>query len=549
MIQNPILPGFNADPCICRKGDDFFLAVSSFEWFPCIPIYHSRDLKHWELYSHVITDECQADLRGLPSAKGVWAPCLTYCEAEDTFYAVYGIMHSMNARYFDVDNYLVSAKDPRGPWSTPVYLHSSGFDASLFHDDDGRKYVVALDWETRDGYCKPGDICMAEYDPKKGHIMGTPRRIWHGATQRGCMEGPHLTKHNGMYYLMCAEGGTGYGHCVTMARSGNPWGPYQADPNGVLLTSQPEDFDAHLETDHLKPRFYNPLLLLQKAGHGSYVDTPSGETYMVFHCSRPMRPILAEQPSLRCALGRETAIVRMRWTTDGWLRTVNGSILAPEQTEESNLPPFAPAQLPACDDFADRRLGIGYYAPRIDAAEFADTVTRPGWVCLRGQESFCSQNRVSLLARKLTSLRTTVTTRLDFHPEVYQQTAGLLVYYDNMNWLLLGKTWSDGLNAPALVITHVENGMKRDCLGEGVRVGDEPIHLRIVIQDNEIRLFWCQDGKAFAPIGSTFETSRFSDEYSRFGEFTGTFIGIGCEDRMLKKKCAYFDFLAIESDN
>ena len=148
-LRNPILPGFHADPCICRKKDDFYLAVSSFEWFPGIPIYHSRDLMHWELYAHALTNADEPDLKKLPSAKGIWAPCLTYCEAEDLFYVVYGVMNSMNARYFDVDNFVITAKDPKGPWSEPIYLHSAGFDASLFHDDDGRKYVAALEWETR----------------------------------------------------------------------------------------------------------------------------------------------------------------------------------------------------------------------------------------------------------------------------------------------------------------------------------------------------------------------------------------------------------------
>lgn len=154
MIVNPILPGFNPDPCICRKGDDYYMAVSTFEWFPGIPVYHSRDLKNWELYTHVLTDDEKVDLRKLPSAKGIWAPCLTYCEEEDMFYVVYGVMNSMNARYFDVDNFLICAKDIRGPWSEPVYLHSSGFDASLFHDTNGKKYVVSLEWETRKGYVR-----------------------------------------------------------------------------------------------------------------------------------------------------------------------------------------------------------------------------------------------------------------------------------------------------------------------------------------------------------------------------------------------------------
>ena len=189
MITNPIIPGFNPDPCICRKGEDYYLVVSTFEWMPGLPVYHSRDLKHWELYSHVITDDEKVDLKKLPSAKGLWAPCLTYCEEEDLFYVVYGVMNSMNARYFDVDNFLITAKDIRGPWSEPVYLHSSGFDASLFHDDDGRKYVEALEWETREGYEKPGAICMVEYDPQKREIIGYPKRIWNGGDRQGLHRG------------------------------------------------------------------------------------------------------------------------------------------------------------------------------------------------------------------------------------------------------------------------------------------------------------------------------------------------------------------------
>ena len=123
MIHNPIFKGFNPDPCICRKGDDYYVAVSSFEWFPGIPVYHSKDLKNWELYTHVLTDDEKVELRKLPSAKGIWAPCLTYCEPEDLFYVVYGVMNSMNARYFDVDNYVITAKDIRGPWSEPTYLN------------------------------------------------------------------------------------------------------------------------------------------------------------------------------------------------------------------------------------------------------------------------------------------------------------------------------------------------------------------------------------------------------------------------------------------
>ncbi len=272
------------------------------------------------------------DLKKLPSAKGIWAPCLTYSEADDLFYVVYGVMNSMNARYFDVDNFVITAKDLKGPWSEPVYIHSSGFDASMFHDDDGKKYIVALDWETRNEYEKPGQINIVEYDPIKKEIVGFPKRFWRGATDRGCIEAPHLTKHGDYYYIMCAEGGTGYYHSVTMGRSKNIWGPYEADPNGPIITSNPIEANERADWDHLKPRYYNPNSKLQKSGHASYVDLPNGETWLVHLTSRPFTE------ELRCTLGRETAIQRMKWTEDGWLRKEKGDNLADEFVEESALP-------------------------------------------------------------------------------------------------------------------------------------------------------------------------------------------------------------------
>ena len=331
MIRNPILPGFNPDPCICRKGDDYYMAVSSFEWFPGIPVYHSKDLKNWELLTHVLTNDTAVDLKKLPSAKGIWAPCLTYCEKEDLFYVVYGVMNSMNARYFDVDNFVITSKNIEGPWSEPVYIHSSGFDASILHDDDGRKYIVSLEWETREGYEKPGAICMVEYCPEKKEIIGYPKRIWSGGTNRGCIEAPHLTKRGEYYYIMCAEGGTGYGHSVTMGRSKNVWGPYEGDPTNPIVTSIPGDFYERHDPDHLKPKYYNPESILQKSGHGSYVETQLGEVYLVHLTARPF------VPELRCTLGRETAIQKMIWTDDGWLRMADGSNLAKEFIEESKL--------------------------------------------------------------------------------------------------------------------------------------------------------------------------------------------------------------------
>lgn len=546
MIRNPILPGFNPDPCICRKGDDFYVAVSSFEWFPGIPIYHSKDLENWELYSHALQNADDPDLKKLPSAKGIWAPCLTYCEKEDLFYVLYGVMNSMNARYFDVDNYLITAKDPSGPWSEPVYIHSTGFDASLFHDGDGKKYVVALEWETRTEYEKPGPISIMEYDPVKKQVIGMPKRFWRGGTDRGCIEAPHLTKHGEYYYIMCAEGGTGYYHSVTMGRSKSVWGPYEPDPCNPIVTSNPIAVNERADWDHLKPRYFNPEVKLQKAGHASYVDLANGETWLVHHCSRPFTP------ELRCTLGRETAIQRMKWTEDGWLRMEDGGNLAEELVEPSALPevPVKPAL--TFDDFDKTELDLCYYAPRIDPKSFVDLTSRPGWARLRGQESGCSLNKVSILARKLTSVYATVTTKLDFTPLSYQHTAGLIVYYDNMNFLYLYKYYSETLDHAAIAVLQLENGVKRefhDTLSTQTFVEDGvDIWMRVKIEGRKTQFQWSLEGKGYHNIGPEFDTSKLSDEYSEFGEFTGTFVGITCGDRMMHSRTADFDFFDYQAD-
>ena len=542
MIRNPILPGFNPDPCICRKGDDYYMAVSSFEWFPGIPVYHSKDLKNWELLTHVLTNDTAVDLKKLPSAKGIWAPCLTYCEKEDLFYVVYGVMNSMNARYFDVDNFVITSKNIEGPWSEPVYIHSSGFDASILHDDDGRKYIVSLEWETREGYEKPGAICMVEYCPEKKEIIGYPKRIWSGGTNRGCIEAPHLTKRGEYYYIMCAEGGTGYGHSVTMGRSKNVWGPYEGDPTNPIVTSIPGDFYERHDPDHLKPKYYNPESILQKSGHGSYVETQLGEVYLVHLTARPF------VPELRCTLGRETAIQKMIWTDDGWLRMAVGSNLAKEFIEESKLPEYKLPQIPSFDDFDSGELGIQYYSPRIMPTSFADVKSRPGYVRIRGQESRCSLNKVSILARKLTSVYATITTKMEFKPEVHQHSAGLIMYYDNMNYIYLRKYYSDTLNSSAISIIHLENGEKTEFINTRVKVDDSPIYFRLKINGRSSYFEWSYNGENYERIGKVFDTTKFSDEYCKYGEFTGTFVGITCADRVLHKHYADFDFFDYKAD-
>ena len=530
MIKNPILRGFNPDPCICRKQNDYFIAVSSFEWFPGIPVYHSKDLKHWELYTHILTDDSKINLGRLTSGQGIWAPCLSYCKKDDLFYIVYGIVEPNG---MNVDNYLVSAKDIRGPWSEPVYLQSSGFDASLFHDDDGRKWLVSLEWERREGYQKPGAICMAEYDAQEKRLVGYPKRIWSGGTTRGWIEGPHLYKHRGRYYLLCAEGGTGYHHCSSVARAEKIWGPYEGDPANPVITSIVTDGSEGRTKAAENLNYYNPEIRLQKAGHASLVDTTEGEYYAVHLCVRP------HLPELRCTLGRETALAKMVWTKDGWLRKKNGSPLPEDVCEESIGKEYEMPQIELHDDFDGDELGIQYYAPHYMPQSFADVKARKGYVRIRGQQVLDSFNKISLLARKITSVHMEISTKMEFYPEVHQHTAGLALFYDNLNYFYLRKYYSETLGQSALSVVQSENGKVTEYLDSRVPVSDQPVVLKMKIEGHTTYFEWSYK-EEFEKIGPDLDTTKLSDEYC--GEFTGTFAGIACTDGVFRKKTADFDY-------
>lgn len=223
MIQNPILPGFHPDPSICRVGDDYFIATSTFEWYPGVQIYRSTDLRSWELVKRPLERADQLDLRGVQDSCGVWAPCLTH--ADGRFWLIYTIVRRKSGSFKDCHNYLVTAEKIEGPWSAPIYLNSSGFDPSLFHDDNGRKWVLNLTWDYRARPTPFGGIVLQEYDATQGKLVGSITNIFQGSSL-GLAEGPHLYQRDGWYHLLVAEGGTGMRHAVTMARSKEITGPY-----------------------------------------------------------------------------------------------------------------------------------------------------------------------------------------------------------------------------------------------------------------------------------------------------------------------------------
>jgi xylan 1,4-beta-xylosidase len=295
-----------------------------------------------------------------------------------------------------------------------VYLNSSGFNPFLFHDDDGRKWLLNMRWDFRKGRNRFSGIVLQEYSPQQQKLVGPVKTICHG-TDLGVTEGPNLFKKDGYYYLLLAEGGTGYNHAATLARSKRIDGPYEFDPDYPLLTTVNAP-------DH-------PL---QKAGHGSLVQTQGGEWYLSHICARPL-------PGRRlCPLGRETALQKVEWTADGWLRIAGGGKLPHVRVPAPDLPPHPFPEPPVTDDFDGETFGEMFYTLRIPADEsWLSLKERPGFLRLYGQESLQSWHRQSMVARHLTHYRCTVETCVEFDPEHFMQMAGLVFYYDESDYFYL----------------------------------------------------------------------------------------------------------------
>jgi xylan 1,4-beta-xylosidase len=226
----------------------------------------------------------------------------------------------------------------------------------------------------------------------------------------------------------------------------------------------------------------------------------------------------------------------------------DGSNLAKTQVQESNLPECPMPSIPDKDDFDSDELGLQYYAPRIMPHTFADVKDRPGYVRIRGQESRTSLNKVSILARKLTSVYARVTTRMEFIPEVHQHSAGVILYYDNMNYINLRKYYSETLQQSALSVIHLENGEKTEFLNTRIPIKDCPIYLRLNIEGRESYFEWSYDDITYERIGKVFDTTKFSDEYCKYGEFTGTMVGLTVADRVKHIHYADFDFFEYIAD-
>jgi xylan 1,4-beta-xylosidase len=525
VIKNPILRGFNPDPSIVRVGDDYYIATSTFEWFPGVQIHHSRDLANWRLLTRPLTRPSQLNMLGDPDSCGIWAPCLTYDHDNGLFYLVYTdvkrygrttVAGASGASLRDFHNYLVTSPRIDGEWSDPIYLNSSGFDPSLFHDDDGRKYLVNMLWDHRPARNRFAGIVLQEYSATERRLIGERQVIFKG-TPIGLTEAPHLYKRNGYYYLLTAEGGTGWGHAVTMARSRAITGPYELHPDVHILTAR-----------------HRPNVELQRAGHADLVDTPDGDTFMVYLCGRPLRN------RGRCTLGRETAIQRMVWGDDGWLRTVDGQGLP---TSASTFPPLFTRE-----EFDTPDLPIDFQwlrSPWPD--ELFSLTARPGHLRLFGRETPGSLFRQALVARRQQSHCYGASTVLEFEPEHFQQMAGLICYYGGAKFHYLYVSHDEAIGKHLCVMSALPDQPQADAFTPPIAIpSGTRVHLRVEVDferlsfayrfgDTDVDWIW---------LPQLFDASILSDEATAPGlpNFTGAFVGMACQDLAGTARHADFDW-------
>lgn len=480
--SNPVIKGFHPDPSICRAGEDYYLVNSSFEYYPGVPIFHSRDLVHWEQIGHVLTTESQLDIKGGNIWGGIYAPTIRYDNG--TFYMI-------TTNNSGKGNFLVYTDDPRGKWSEPVWFKQGGIDPSLYFEN-GKCYMVSN---------PDGAIWLCEINPKTGEQLTESRRIW-GGTGGRFPEGPHVYKRDGWYYLMISEGGTEYGHKVTIARSRSIEGPYDGCPDNPILTHI--NHNAEL----------NPI---QGVGHADMVEAHDGSWWLVCLGFRT-------QSGSHHVLGRETFLAPVKWNSEGW-PVVNGDGTIDLDMKDVPTLPQVPQKNTADWDFNNAQLGVEWnWIGRPVSANYSLT-ERKGFLRITGsgtrlddygQPSFVGRRQEDIQFQAGTSMQATG-----------KGNAGITVYY--CTWAHYDLYVSGGR-------LKVRYRVGELCHEKDVcEVGDATVYLRVKGDTDIYSLQYSTDGTHYTEAGRM-NTRYLSSETN--GGFTGVYIGLFAEGDAR----AYFDY-------
>jgi xylan 1,4-beta-xylosidase len=526
VLRNPVLRGFAPDPSLVRVGDWYYVATSSFEWFPTIPIHRSRDLAHWEYAGHVRGAVPGNSLAGVPDSGGVWAPSLSW--DGERFWVTYTVVRSVGTPYFDLDTYVATAARVDGGWSAPCRVASHGFDPALFHED-GRLWLLNLQNDHRPGGERFAGIVVTELDRESLEPVGRTRLL---LRHDRLVEGPKLLRRDGWYYLVLAEGGTGWEHGVRVARGRELTGPYELDARPLLTTRD------------------DPEVPLQKAGHGELVETRDGQWLLSHLTARPLRTPRGR----RCTLGRETAIQAVTWDAEGWPRLRQGgwhpAVEVDVPTRPHPLPEAAPVT-PASP--ASSAAPAAPAAPPEDLSwpwstlreppdpSWADITTRPGWIRLRGRHGPESRWAPGLLAQRVTEHRAEAEVTVEARPVTFTQAAGLVLWYNPEAYLALDLTWVEPEGEPQrgqqwdgtrgrtalTLVARDEDGMRQAAVVD-VSV-DGPVTLGVTVEGADARFWYVRDGVRTA-VGPAQDFSRLSDDHGSRLRFTGAMAGIHARD-------------------
>ena len=485
-FNNPILPGYHPDPSICRVGDDYYLVNSSFEWFPGMPIYHSKDLVNWELIGHGLHRPEQLNLQeGLGDYMGIFAVTIRYHNG--LFYLITTCVACEKN-----GNFYITAEDPAGPWSDPVYLDSPGIDPSLMWDDDGTCYYVGhgnlkekQEWPYQQG------VWVQELDLDRKKLIGKRVQLTHGhANNAVWSEGPHIYKINDKYLLMLAEGGTGYNHATTVHHSDSIFGPYIADQVNPVLTHR-----------HLGKNY--PI---HSVGHTDIVQTQKGDWWAVMLGKR-----YVEGYSL---LARETFLCPVSF--EGQTPIFNpgvGKVLAVDKRPDLPWSPFP--KKPVRDNFDSVDLDLEWNMLRTPQSDWF--ALKDGKLALQLRPHALSDlTNPSLLARRIESHAFEASMKVDFKPKKVHEKAGMILYRrSTCHYQFL-------MEKGALVITKTLKGEVTEVAR--VPFKGKSVILKAVAKDLDLQFFYGTSEDAMIPMGEIQNMNVISFEMAE--GFNGPYVGL-----------------------
>jgi len=480
--KNPILPGFHPDPSICRAGEGFYLVTSSFEYLPGIPIFYSEDLVCWRKIGHCLTRPSQADLAGCPCSQGIYAPTIRYHNGR--FYVA---VHNKTLGA----SYLVTAQDPAGAWSDPIFLPKGGIDPSLFFDEDGRVYLTAngVDAKGRRG------ILGSRIDPDTGALLEGPHFLWAGTGGR-CPEGSHLYRVGKWVYLLIAEGGTQYQHRITLARARHPFGPFDACPHNPLLT--------HANDQTLE---------IQGLGHGDWVQDASGRWFILFLGFRINGKYFHH-------LGRETFLAPMAWDDDGWPHIHGGQPIA--ECMEADLPVSAPLPPgPSSDAFGKEALPLDFNVLRTLLPRRYALSASPGALTLYGWEkTLDDEDSPAFVGVRQTAFSSRLVVWIRFAPEDEENEAGLTVFHGAKNHYDLYLTREGG----GMMLCLRKRVADLCYVVHAVKAGASEVYLRVESDKKTYRFAYSLDGRHWQAMGEG-STQMLSSEVIE-KDYTGVYYGL-----------------------